>query len=273
MYILAIETTGSQLSVAVIDENKNVTVKTAQAGFNHLTNLIPLIDEISKEIGIEPKDYSAIAVSKGPGSFTGIRIGVTTARALAQVLEKKAIGVPTLESFLYHEPEFFGVVCPIFDARRNQVYAGAFRWREGVISSTVSEPAEKFDTLCKGAAYNLEDFLLKLDEAMSFAGLKEIMLYGDGIYSYLEKVETWAKEKGYIIRRNGQEVQNAGSVARLALDMFLRGQTLEYGELQPDYMRQPEAERNLAAKKEKEIIEKKNETKSQQAIEMAVNRK
>lgn len=252
MYILAIETTGPQLSVAAIDENGNVTVKAAEPGFNHLTNLVPQIGEITKELGIELKDYEAISVSKGPGSFTGIRIGVSTARALAQVLEKKAIGVPTLSSFMYHNPSFRGVVCPMFDARRNQIYAGAFMWKDGVESTDIKAPEEKIQVLCEGAAYDLDEFLVSLDDAMTSLGRKEITLYGDGIKPYFERVKIWAEEKGYNLSCGEVEFQNARSVARLALDMYSAGQVLEYGELEPDYMRKAEAERNLEAKRARE---------------------
>lgn len=130
MYILAIETTGPYCSAALIDENGNVTEKSSGGTLNHLQNLIPMIKELLDDCKLQIDDMSAIAVSAGPGSFTGIRIGVSTARALCQAAGKPAIAVPTLKSFVYHMcgegAARIKIAAPIFDARRNQVYGGAY---------------------------------------------------------------------------------------------------------------------------------------------------
>lgn len=262
MYLLAIETTGPQLSVAVINSKCEIVEFTGEPGYNHLTNLAPMIDEITRANDLDLSAVSAIAVSAGPGSFTGIRIGVSTARALAQSLNVKAIQVPTLMTFAYHVPDYRGVICPIFDARRSQVYGGAFLWNE---EAPEDAPAsERIFEIVRSNAYALEDYLKMLNQAMQMSGKKEFMLFGDGVAVYGERVAEWANEKGYnfydarmlvgnpdvnAALRPSSNIQAASSVARLGLDMYKEGYLLEYGQLEPIYMRQAEAERKLAEKK------------------------
>ncbi len=227
MYILALETTGAHASAAVIAEDGTVFEKHSNEVLNHLQHLIPMVQQLLEENKLQLSDMTAIAVSRGPGSFTGIRIGVSTARALAQILGVKTIGVPTLQSFAYHLPEYDGLICPVFDARRSQVYAGAYRWENGEIREVVS-----------GAPYDLEEFLEKVEAQ----GSKRIF-FGDGIRAYSDNFrpeETAPKD----IR-----LQSAVSVAKLARDMMRQGLAVDYAELKPDYMRKAEAERRLEEKK------------------------
>ena len=153
MYILALETTGPYGSVAVIDHEGTVLEKKSDSALNHLQNLMPMTRELLCENGLQLGDMTAIAASEGPGSFTGIRIGVSSARALAQVLNVKTIAVPTLKAFAYQVPDYKGLICPVFNARREQVYAGAYRLSDGAIEEVV-----------EGAPYSIEDFLDKVNE-------------------------------------------------------------------------------------------------------------
>ena len=261
MYILAIETTGPQLSVAVVNSKNEIVELVGEPGYNHLTNLAPMIDEITKATNVDLAGASAIAVSAGPGSFTGIRIGVSTARALAQSLNIKAIAVPTLMSFAYHVPDYQGVICPIFDARRSQVYGGAFLWnREAGEDAPASE---KIFEIVRSGAYALEDYLRMLNQALQISDKNEFMLFGDGVAVYGSRIAEGANEKGYnfydarmlvgspevnAALRPVSNLQTAASVAKLGMEMFKEGCLLEYGQLEPIYMRQAEAERKLAEK-------------------------
>ena len=125
MYILAIETTGPLCSVALLEKNKILDIMNTSEQKNHLRDLIPLIKELLISNNIEKSQIDYMAASVGPGSFTGIRIGVSTARALAQVLEIPAVSVPTLDAFR-KKPLSSGekncVICGIINARRGQVY-------------------------------------------------------------------------------------------------------------------------------------------------------
>jgi len=157
MIILAIETTGPRASVALISETGDIMEKTSDVDMNHLKGLIPMIKVMIDECGCGINDIKYVAASVGPGSFTGIRIGVATARALAQTWAVKTISVPTLESFVYHSDQCgysmdsencISLVCPIFDARRSQIYGGAYYLdNEG-----------KLNTLLGGDAWDIDQF-------------------------------------------------------------------------------------------------------------------
>lgn len=227
MYILALETTGAHASAAIINEEGTVFEAHSEEVLNHLQSLMPMVKELLEKNGLTLGDMDAIAASQGPGSFTGIRIGVSTARALAQVLNRKTIAVPTLKAFAYNMPEFGGLICPVFDARRSQVYAGAYRWKDGAIEEVV-----------EGAPYSIEEFLEKVDTAGG-----DRLFFGDGTKAYSQyfKEEELAPESC--------RLQNAVSVAKLARDMKLAGLETDYENLTPNYMRKAEAERKLEEKR------------------------
>lgn len=295
MYILAIETTGPHCSAALIDEDGNVTEKSSGGTLNHLQNLIPMIKELLDDCKLQIDDMSAIAVSAGPGSFTGIRIGVSTARALCQAAGKPAIAVPTLKSFVYHMcgegAARIKIVAPIFDARRNQVYGGAYMMRaqaigapenceldgsgrkcalENCVSENCASGGGEIAEVVRGGAYMLDEFLELLAAALgtdcgsencaladcgsSDCGLAqaEVVFYGDGCEKYGETALEFCKAHGISAGICG-ETQKASSVARLALGMYKAGELLEYGQLHPDYMRKAEAERKLEEKRRMEV--------------------
>ena len=226
MYILALETTGAHASVAIINEEGKVTEVKSEAVLNHLQHLMPMTQEVLEKAGLQLGDMTAIAASQGPGSFTGIRIGVSSARALAQVKGLETIAVPTLKAFAYNAPEFGGLICPVFDARRSQVFAGAYRWVDGKIVEVV-----------EGAPYTIDEFVEKTAET----GLPR-MIFGDGVKAYGDR---FAPEE---IAPEEIRLQTAASAAKLAKDMYEEGQILHYEDLKPNYMRKAEAERKLEEK-------------------------
>lgn len=226
MYILALETTGPNASVAIINESGDTVELKNDQVLNHLQYLMPMTQELLQKQGLQLSDMTAIAASQGPGSFTGIRIGVSSARALAQVMGLETLAVPTLKAFAYNMPDFDGLICPVFDARRSQVYAGAYKWENGTIVEMV-----------EGAPYTIDEFM----ENTASLGLPR-MFFGDGIKAYGDyfRHEEIAPEE---IR-----LQTASSVAKLAKDMLEAGEGLHYEELKPNYMRKAEAERKLEEK-------------------------
>ncbi|PWM68568.1 MAG: tRNA (adenosine(37)-N6)-threonylcarbamoyltransferase complex dimerization subunit type 1 TsaB [Eubacteriales Family XIII. Incertae Sedis bacterium] len=289
MYILAIETTGPHCSAAIIDGAGNVTEKSSDGTMNHLQNLLPMVRALLTDCKLQIDDASAVAVSCGPGSFTGIRIGVATARALCQATGKPGIAVPTLESFVYHEN--FGVcgeqgaasdaaaancvsaggkiVVPIFDARRSQVYGGAYEVPGLEVSGRIACSDSLGDVrngkimeVVRGGAYMLDEFLQRLAESLCGSAEckerfeaakacgraeKEIVFYGDGCEKYGDTALEFCKKRGLKASICG-ETQKASSVAKLALEMYKAGELLEYGQIHPNYMRKAEAERKLEEK-------------------------
>jgi tRNA threonylcarbamoyladenosine biosynthesis protein TsaB len=245
MHILAIETTGPHCSVALIDDTGKVKEAASKGTMNHLQYLMPLTRQLLDDCQLQLDDINAIAVSAGPGSFTGIRIGVSSARALAQVLGCGIIPVETLKTFAYHAPDYDGLICPIFDARRNQVYGGAFAWRDGEIIEAVP-----------GGPYMLDEYLLLLESAIAASGVERVRFFGDGLKPYGQRVETWAAGRPVESSLAPEEhrFQEAASVAKLSLAEFLKGNARAYETVTPNYMRKAEAQKNLEERLAREAV-------------------
>ena len=126
MRLLAIESSAKTASAAIWDDGIVVAEYTTNHKMTHSQTLLPMIDEIVKRTGVNLADISAIAISKGPGSFTGLRIGSATAKGLGQALNLPIVEVPTLEGLAYNLSEYEGLVCPCMDARRNHVYGAIY---------------------------------------------------------------------------------------------------------------------------------------------------
>lgn len=239
MYILAIETTGPLCSVALVSEDENkksiiLAEETSTEAMNHLQELIPLTQKLFQKAGVEKSALTHIAVSQGPGSFTGIRIGVSTARALGQAMNLPVIGIPTLEAFKYKdEADKDAVICGILNARRGQVYGIVEGYLEGC-------PCMLTDVLeiLAGPVHQEE---------------KKVLFFGDGIDAYEEKIKEILGEAGmklgqeYDFAPEACRYQNAASVGRMACEKALAGEGLHYNDLHPEYMRKAEAEQKLEA--------------------------
>ena len=247
MYILAIDTTGPIGTVSLGEINSfgtgtkllhdgdnsfvpvpkllsELPMKVTTMTMSHLKNLVPMIDELFKEEGVTGSDIAAVAASCGPGSFTGIRIGVSTARALAQAWNVPCISVPTLEVFREKCEE--DPVCVIFNARRGQVYGACFD--------------KGGRALIEPGPYMLSDMLSRI-ETLRLAPV----FYGDGIDAYFDTDEFRDRVRSYKTAPPESRYQTADMAARYAMEKWQEGDTVEYGELLPDYMRESEAEQRL----------------------------
>jgi len=138
--ILQIETATQVCSVALSIDGKTVLVKEETGQNLHASRLTLFIDEVMKSVGCAYSDLDAVAVSKGPGSYTGLRIGVSTAKGLCYALEKPLIGIETLEmmaaGFINENPHYSGLICPMIDARRMEVYTCVFDEKLNVLEPT-----------------------------------------------------------------------------------------------------------------------------------------
>ena len=260
--ILAIETTGAYASVALLTP-QGIDVIHGNDRFPHLQNLTPQIKEVLDRNGVDVSDLAAIAVSKGPGSFTGIRIGVSTARALSQLTGVPCIGVSSLEALAlratdvnglsgesetadpatepasdpaYEDPSCSVLICPILDARRKQVYGGGYTLIDGRLNEIV-----------EAGPYLIDEFLEKIDS-------DRILFLGDGIDTCGREIETWAEEKGVDVAfaEENARYQDAGTVVLRARQLLAEDKTCAYMELEPDYMRMAEAERKLRMRQAEE---------------------
>lgn len=236
MYILAIETTGAYASVALTDGDKILAHVEGNDRFSHLQNLMPQVQEVMAQSGLSLGDVTAIATSVGPGSFTGIRIGVSSTRALAQILNIPCVPVSSLEALAMRAadcqkagapiPEDV-IICPMLDARRSQVYAGAYKLVDGFPQEVVT-----------AAPYTLEEFMNAVSE------YDNILIMGDGADSYGQKVADF-RDKQFAIIDEDLRYQHANTVAILGANKFNSKIAVPFEQLQPEYMRIPEAERKL----------------------------
>lgn len=238
MYILAIETTGASASAALINEDGMVTFEESAERLNHLQNLMNLTEKLLLKSKLSIDDITCIAVSEGPGSFTGIRIGVSTARALGQALNLKIISVPTLKAFAYNMENYQGIICPIFDARREQVYTGAYSW-----NGNRSEILEEI----KGEACSIQELFENLEKIGTG---REIMFFGDGIHAYESQIAQWTEKISpqgvkVILAKEKIRYQKASAVARLGLELYKQNKAMAYEQIKPVYMRKAEAQRKL----------------------------
>lgn len=245
MYILAIETTGPKGSAALIDESGAVSCRISAEEMNHLKDLMPMAQALLDAENIAKSELAAVAASIGPGSFTGIRIGVASARAISQALSIPAISVPTLDSF---KTKCGGsvVIMPIFNARRGQVYGGIYD--------------ENGADILKSGPYMLTDCFAALDayfaqQRNNPCGMPQAMtikVYGDGIDAYEEQLAGFAADMAekygavqIIPAEKEDRYQLASMTAVCALEKFKAGETISYDRLLPDYMRATEAEQKL----------------------------
>lgn len=255
MYILAIETTGAFASVAVaeaLDDGSECRILAHVEGhdrYSHLQNLTPQIEQVLSDAGITIDDLSAIAVANGPGSFTGIRIGVSTTRALSQVKGIPCVPVSSLEALAMRAvcaessgeapadgaPVDGALICPILDARRSQVYGG------GYLAGLDADGAMQLQEAVKAGPYTIDEF-------MELAGeYDEIYMLGDGVDTCGQKIEA-NRTEGVAFAPEEIRYQRAEEVAVLGAAKFAAGESVSYDMLKPEYMRMAEAERKLRAK-------------------------
>ena len=131
MLILALESSAKAASVALVRDEEVVAQYSQCCGLTHSCTLLPMVEDMLKNTGTKIQDVDLMAVSHGPGSFTGIRIGVSTLKGLAWASEKSCVGVSTLEAMAWHGLARGGLICPVMDARRSQVYNALFEIADG----------------------------------------------------------------------------------------------------------------------------------------------
>ena len=223
MKILALDSSAEVCSVALCDGDRLIAEMTVNTGNTHSQTLLPAVEQVLKISETPIDEVDAFACSTGPGSFTGVRIGVSTVKGLAYGKNKPCASVSTLEALAYNLRGYDGILCPVMNARRNQVYNALFECKDRVITR-----------LCPDRALSISE----LDEELSSMG-KPVYLCGDG-YSITER----GFEKtaiSYVPER--QRLQSAYSVACCAAEAICEGRSMSDAELVPIYLRPSQAER------------------------------
>lgn len=240
MKILALDSSGLVASVAVVEDdgvNGNLLAEyTVNYKKTHSQTLLPMLDEIVKMIELDLSTIDAIAVAAGPGSFTGLRIGSATAKGLGMALDKPLAAIPTVDGLAYNLYGTNQVVCPLMDARRNQVYTGIYEFEN-----------DRLITIEPQMAVSIEEIADKLCRLK-----RDVIFLGDGVPVYRQKLTERLTEG--LVPAGGHfsfapahlNKQRAGAVGTLALQYLKEGKIQTAAEHQPDYLRLSQAERERA---------------------------
>ena len=149
MLILALESSAKAASVALMEDTELIAQYTQCSGLTHSRTLLPMLEDMLKNTEKKMSDVQLVAVAHGPGSFTGIRIGVSTVKGLAWAGEKNCVGVSTLEAMAWHGVSCGGLICPVMDARRSQVYNALFEIVDGKPVRLTKDRAIALEDLCE----------------------------------------------------------------------------------------------------------------------------
>ena len=224
--ILAIDSSSLVASVALVNETSVVAEYTINLKKTHSQTLLPMIDEIFKMTGLDNKEIKAIAITKGPGSFTGLRIGAATAKGLALALGLDIISIPTIDAMAYNYNHCNKLICPIMDARRHQVYTGIYRC-DGIQLETI---------MCQ-CAISVEELIVKINDLN-----EEVVLVGDGIPVFFDEIDKNTNVKCYAAKQHLGR-QRAGTIGAMAWDKYNKGETVSADAFAPEYLRMSQAER------------------------------
>ena len=234
MKILALDSSGLVASVAIAEDDNLLAEYTVNYKKTHSQTLLPMLDEISTMIELDLGTIDGIAVAAGPGSFTGLRIGAATAKGLGLALNKPLIGIPTVEGLAYNLYDVSGIICPIMDARRKQVYTGIYKFEN-----------HEMITVEEQMAIGVEELIEKIN-----AQKCHTVFLGDGVSVYKEMIEEKIKVP-YTFAPLHMNKQRAGAIAALGMKYFKAGKIESATEHQPDYLRVSQAERERAEREAK----------------------
>ena len=228
--ILAIDTSGPVASCAVMDGEKIVHSVFMNHGLTHSETIMPAVDAAMEASGFGCGDIDVFAAVAGPGSYTGVRIGVCAAKGFAHAAGKKCVPIHALEALAMNFPFFDGTVCPILDARRGQVYCAAFDMSRGMPQRALED-----------AAQPLQEYLARLP------GDRRLVFVGDGVPVHAEAVKQALGERALIAPENLRDLR-ADAACLLAA---ARPDTwAPAAQLRPIYLRAPQAERERKKKAE-----------------------
>ncbi len=235
MKILALDSSGLVASVAVVTEETVLAEYTVNYKKTHSQTLLPMLEEITRMIEMELSEIDAVAVAAGPGSFTGLRIGSATAKGLGLALKKPILAVPTLDALAYNLYGTDRLICPMMDARRDQVYTGLYEF-----------VGKEFRIVRQQEAVAVEEII----EAVNSLG-REVILLGDGVDAQKNTIEEKLKV-AYFYAPAHLNRQRAGAIGALGTEYYRQGRVETAAEHEPVYLRLSQAERERAEKSGRE---------------------
>lgn len=238
MKILALDSSGLVASAAIVEDDVLIAEYTTDYKKTHSQTLLPMLDEIRQMIDLELHTIDAIAISAGPGSFTGLRIGAATAKGLGLALNLPLVEVPTLEGLAFNLWGTDKLVCPIMDARRNQVYTGIYEFcKEEIPEKESSEHQLVMHSIKEQCAIAVDELVEELNRLG-----REVIFLGDGVPVYREQIlQKLTVSCSFAPAANNR--QRAASVASLGAVYYAHGRTVTAAEHEPEYLRKSQAER------------------------------
>lgn len=282
MKIICLDSSGLTASVAILEDDQLVAEYNVTYKKTHSQTLLPMLDELKKMIDLDLATVDAIAIAKGPGSFTGLRIGSATAKGLSQALDKPIVEIGTLEGMACNLYGSSDIICPIMDARRQQVYTGVFMYENilcdnavasgsakscaGTVASdsaelcdnaVASDSAESCINAVASGSAKYSEYRLKTllpDSAMSIEELitkvseiadeqnRNIVFLGDGVPVFKEAILEALKDRCSFAPAHMNR-QRAAAFGYLALERFAAGEVVSCYEHAPEYLRLSQAER------------------------------
>lgn len=243
MKILAIDSSGLVAGVAVAEGDTLIAEYTMNYKKTHSQTLLPMIDEVTKMIELDLTTVDAIAVSAGPGSFTGLRIGSATAKGLGLALDKPLIAVPTVDALAMNLYGMDAYVCPLMDARRSQAYTGIYTFvpekPQEESGSSALECAFRMQVLLPQCALSIEEITERLNQLDED---KRIIFLGDGVPVFRERIAQQLN-RPFAFAPLTCNRQRAASVALLAQRFAMEGKLENARDHAPEYLRPSQAER------------------------------
>lgn len=231
MKILAVDTTATAASVAIISDGKLLSESFTNTGLTHSQTLMPMIDNTVKGANLEIKDIDVFAVNNGPGSFTGVRIGVAAVKGMAQMLKRPCVEISTLESLAYNLIDNDCIAVCAMDARCQQVYTASFDCGNSSVTRLCDDEAM--------AISDLEERLVNYKKNIIFVGDGAMLCYN----YYKDKLPCSIISEG----RRHQKALSTALAAQLKIE---KGETVSANELMPSYLRLPQAQRELKKRTE-----------------------
>lgn len=219
MKILSIDTSSNLCSVALLENDQTIQELIIDDNKTHSQNLMPLVQDLFVKTSIGLPDIDLIACNKGPGSFTGIRIGIATAKAIAEVAQIPVIGVSSLDCLAYNVHDANGVICSVIDANNNQVYCAVFDKAYNLLSEYLADDISVVPTI-------LENYT-------------DITFVGDGASLHKD----YLQEKFATAKFSSNNNQHSANIGKCAFEKYKSGYTENADTVLPMYLRKSQAER------------------------------
>lgn len=230
MKVLAIDSSGLVASVAIVTEEECIAEYTVNYKKTHSQTLLPMLDAISAMIDLDGSSIDAIAVAKGPGSFTGLRIGSATAKGLAAAWKKPIIPIPTVDALAYNCYGSDKLICPLMDARRSQTYTGLYKFVR-------RNDTYDMDVIVSQTVVDIE----QIANDINVRG-EEVIFLGDGVPVFAEKLQEIMRVP-YSFAPPSCNRQRAALVGTLGISYYKQGCMEKPEEHAPEYLRLSQAER------------------------------